>query len=205
MAPADSASKDPRTAPSGTARSGQVAMMLMRAVQAGDRRAFAKLYDLYTPRLNALALKILGNATDAEDVLQQTWLETWNRAKDFDGRRGSVGGWLLTRTRSRAIDLLRRRRSQRLRVAARGAADTGEREPAPANADAELRMDSAEAETALDGLRAEYRGVLRIAYFEGKSQSEIAELLGVPLGSVKTWMRRGLEELRQRMGEGGTR
>ena len=179
---------------------------LIRGVAGGDERAFASLYDRYGPILFGLLLRILHSRPEAEDVLQEVFLQVWQQAHSFDAARGRAITWLVTLARSRAIDRLRALDS-RERAARRSAEDA----PPQANGeegadDAALRSECAGVvRDALAELPEEQRQVLLLAYLEGMSQSEIAAAKGQPLGTVKTRTRAGLrrlsELLRARLGE----
>ena len=179
---------------------------LIRGVAGGDERAFASLYDRYGPILFGLLLRILHSRPEAEDVLQEVFLQVWQQAHSFDAARGRAITWLVTLARSRAIDRLRALDS-RERAARRSAEDA----PPQANGeegadDAALRSERAGVvRDALAELPEEQRQVLLLAYLEGMSQSEIAAAKGQPLGTVKTRTRAGLrrlsELLRARLGE----
>ena len=179
---------------------------LIRGVAGGDERAFASLYDRYGPILFGLLLRILHSRPEAEDVLQEVFLQVWQQARSFDAARGRAFTWLVTLARSRAIDRLRALDS-RERAARRSAEDAppqGEGEEAAD--DAALREERAGVvREALAELPEEQRQVLLLAYLEGMSQSEIAAAKGQPLGTVKTRTRAGLrrlsELLRARLGE----
>src|SRR5262245_12477326 len=167
----------------------------VRRIQAGDQRALAELYDRYTPLVYPVALRILRNAADAEEVVQQSWLQIWKGAAGYDARRGAVAAWLLTVVRSRALDRYRS-------VAARRRAE--ERvDPEPLvppeepTVSATRRELSERVKQALSALSQPQRQALEIAYFEGLSQSEVAERLKTPLGTVKSWTRQGLSRLRE--------
>ena len=179
---------------------------LIQGVAGGDERAFASLYDRYGPILFGLLLRILHSRPEAEDVLQEVFLQVWQQARSFDAARGRAFTWLVTLARSRAIDRLRALDS-RERAARRSAEDAppqGEGEEAAD--DAALREERAGVvREALAELPEEQRQVLLLAYLEGMSQSEIAAAKGQPLGTVKTRTRAGLrrlsELLRARLGE----
>ena len=179
---------------------------LIQGVAGGDERAFASLYDRYGPILFGLLLRILHSRAEAEDVLQEVFLQVWQQARSFDAARGRAFTWLVTLARSRAIDRLRALDS-RERAARRSAEDAppqGEGEEAAD--DAALREERAGVvREALAELPEEQRQVLLLAYLEGMSQSEIAAAKGQPLGTVKTRTRAGLrrlsELLRARLGE----
>ncbi|HTM57758.1 MAG TPA: sigma-70 family RNA polymerase sigma factor [Candidatus Udaeobacter sp.] len=164
-------------------------------LEAGDAQALAELYDRYTPLLYPVARRILRSTADAEDALQDVWLQVWKRSATYDPRRGSVAAWLLTVTRSRALD---RYRSLASRRNAESKVDPTESVP-PANpsAVAASAQVGERVRSALSTLQPQQRQVLEIAYFEGLSQSEIAERLSAPLGTVKSWTRQGLTRLKE--------
>jgi len=168
----------------------------MERLKSGDPRALRELYDRYTSLLYPVALRIVGNPTDAEDAVQRSWVQAWQTAASYDPRRGPVAAWLLTMVRSRALDLARST------VSRRRAEDAAEQEPPNAPPDdpagsAERTALRENITRALRELSADQRQVLEIAYFEGLSQSEVATRLGAPLGTVKSWTRQGLEKLRE--------
>jgi RNA polymerase sigma-70 factor (ECF subfamily) len=173
---------------------------LLHAVARGDEAALARLYDAYRVILFGLLVRILNSREEAEDILQEVFVQVWRRAKDFDEKRGRPFTWLVTLARSRAIDRLRQLGArQRLAV---GAAQ--EQEQADNVSDA--LTDSVRAEQqavvrrALAELPEEQRTTLLLAYFDGLTQSEIAAKLNAPLGTVKTRMRSGMTKLRALLG-----
>ena len=180
---------------------------LLRAVARGDERALGSLYDHYSPILFGLLLRILKDRPEAEDVLQEVFLQIWQRASSFDAERGRPFTWLVTLARSRAIDRLRAVDSRER--AARRSAEDGRPEALPesewADAAAERSEQASVVRAALAELPEEQRRTLLLAYLDGMSQSEIAARTGQPLGTVKTRTRAGLKKLGQllrgRMGE----
>jgi RNA polymerase sigma-70 factor, ECF subfamily len=179
----------------------------LRATARGDEPAFARVYDRYGPILFGLLLRILRSRAEAEDVLQEVFLQVWQRAHSFDPGRGRAFTWLVTLARSRAIDRLRASDSRER--AARASAEEAPPEPAAGEwADtAAVRAERAEAvRQALAELPEEQRQVLLLAYLEGMSQTEIAAAKSQPLGTVKTRTRTALrklsESLRARLGQG---
>jgi RNA polymerase sigma-70 factor (ECF subfamily) len=178
---------------------------LLRAVARGDESAFARVYDRFSPILLGLLLRILRSRAEAEDVLQEVFLQVWQQARSFDASRGRAFTWLVTLARSRAIDRLRAVDS-RERAAQRSAEAPPPTPPAAGWADEEaIRAERAEAvRGALGELPEEQRQVLLLAYLEGMSQTEIAAAKNQPLGTVKTRTRAGLkklsESLRTRLG-----
>jgi RNA polymerase sigma-70 factor, ECF subfamily len=168
---------------------------LLRAIAGGDEGALAALYDRYRVILFGLLLRILHSRAEAEDCLQDIFLQAWRRASDFDEARGRPFTWLVTLARSRAIDRLRAL-SSRDRTAQDAARDVRE-ETSDAVKDAIRSEQSAVVRGALATLSPEQRRVLEMAYFEGLTQTEIAARLGLPLGTVKTRTRSGMNKLRE--------
>jgi RNA polymerase sigma-70 factor (ECF subfamily) len=172
---------------------------LVRQLQAGNTDALAMLYDRYAPMVYTLALKMLQNAAEAEDLTQEAFVNFWQQQK-YDPERGSVGSYLATYTRSRALDRLRvgggRRNIMKKVQRMTGATP---RPPTPLEEAAQSERQQ-QLQEALNHLSPAEREVLEIAYFEGLSQSQIAQRLGIPLGTVKTRSRQGLLRLRDRLG-----
>jgi RNA polymerase sigma-70 factor (ECF subfamily) len=168
---------------------------LLHAVSRGDETALAAIYDRYRLILFGLILRILHDRQEAEDVLQEAFLQVWRRAADFDESRGRVFTWLVTIARSRALD--------RLRASGARARLTDQAAQAPADQVGDAAEDALKSETgtivrqALAELPEEQRRALLLAYFEGLTQSEIAVRLDEPLGTIKTRMRSGLIKLRE--------
>lgn len=171
---------------------------LLAAMARGDDAALAALYDRYRLILFGLIQRILHSRAEAEDVLQEVFLQAWQKAADFDESRGRPFTWLVTLARSRAIDRLRSL-GARDRLATASAREATE-EVADAADDAILSEQSEIVREALKELPEDQRQVLLLAYFEGFTQSEIAGRLGAPLGTVKTRMRSGMMKLREILG-----
>jgi RNA polymerase sigma-70 factor (ECF subfamily) len=168
---------------------------LLTAIAARDEAALAQLYDRYRAILFGLLMRILNNREEAEDVLQEVFLQVWRRAGDFDENRGRPFTWLVTLARSRGIDRLRSLAS-RERVAMAGANEASE-EVSDAATDAIRSEQRGVVNDALSQLPEDQKRPLMLAYFDGLTQSEIAMQLGAPLGTVKTRMRSGMMKLRE--------
>jgi RNA polymerase sigma-70 factor, ECF subfamily len=175
--------------------------LVARAAQ-GEERAIATLYDRYGAVLYAVAFRIVGQPADAEEVVLEAFAQAWRDAARFNADRGSVPGWLTTIARSRALDLVRAR-ARRERITASAAAERldsplamGEVGLDPGGA---LDQDERRRQVrqALEALSPPQRQAIELAYFEGLSQSEIAERLQEPLGTVKTRVRLGMQKLRE--------
>jgi RNA polymerase sigma-70 factor, ECF subfamily len=175
---------------------------LMQLVQRGDPRAFELLYDRHGGAAFSLAYRMTGNRTAAEDVSQEAFLSIWRSRLRYQPERGSVRTWLLGIVHNRAIDALRRSLVQeRKRTTTEG---LEERQEAPERTEVEAarRDEARQVRSALDTLPAEQRRTIELAYFGGFSQSQIAEMLEMPIGTVKGRMRLGLEKMRQHLVEG---
>ncbi len=171
---------------------------LLKAIAAQDEAAeasLAQLYDRYRVILFGLLMRILNNREEAEDVLQELFMQVWRRAADFDENRGKPFTWLVTMGRSRGIDRLRML-AARERTAVAAARDEAEA-ISDAATDAFRSEQRGLVTNALAQLPDEQKRPLMLAYFEGLSQSEIAAHLGAPLGTVKTRMRTGMIKLRE--------
>jgi RNA polymerase sigma-70 factor (ECF subfamily) len=167
---------------------------LIARIRGGDETAVTAVYDRHAAPLLALAYRILGDRADAEDVVLEALARVWREAERFDAARGSLRAWLTVMVRSRALDLIRaRRRSERLTAdAARGNPEAAVVLGDPAEEDERRGRVLA----ALAELPAPQREAIELAYYGGLSQSEIAERLGAPLGTVKTRIRDGMQKLR---------
>jgi RNA polymerase sigma-70 factor (ECF subfamily) len=174
---------------------------LCNAAIAGNAAGFGLAYDQYAPVIYGLLLRILHDADDAQEVLQETFLAAWTNARSYDAARGSELAWLITMARSRGIDKLRarERRGQREEDAAReisiARSNVDQRGSDPV-AFHELRT---AVRAALQELPDAQRSALELAYFDGLSQSEIATRTGEPLGTIKTRMQLGMKRLRERL------
>jgi RNA polymerase sigma-70 factor (ECF subfamily) len=187
-------------APSRQAASTIDPQLLARVVK-GDHQAFSHLYDQSSALLYSMALRILGNRDEAAELLQDVYLEVWRKVARYDVGRGTPVAWLITLTRSRAIDRLRARASRAQHVtkdATDGSmtANVADRSPGPfeAHADQELR---GLVGSALASLPQAQQQAIELAYYEGLSHMEIAARLNQPLGTVKTRIKLGMSKLRE--------
>lgn len=173
--------------------------VLLRRIAARDPKALRELYDRCASVALAVAHRILRSAPEAQDVLQDAFVEAWRNAGQFDARRGTAVAWLIAITRSRALDRLRARAaSDRARTALK--AEEPPAVPLPIES-ATQRQERDRLQQALATLPSEQRDTLQLAYFEGLTQVEIAARLGEPLGTVKTRCRLALEKLARILGE----
>jgi RNA polymerase sigma-70 factor (ECF subfamily) len=175
------------------ARAGAAEESLLRRMAAGDAQALQKLYERCSPTVLAMALRMLRSRGEAEDVVQDAFVETWKRAATFDPRRGTAFSFVLAIARSRALDRLRSRGAEGRATQAFAREEQGT-VPLPIES-AQQRQDRDRIQGALSTLPPEQRAVLDLAYFEGLSQTEIAARTGEPLGTVKTRCRLALEKL----------
>lgn len=172
---------------------------LLRGVLARDQSALAKLYDLTADRVNAVALRVLGNAHDAEEVVVDTFQQVWARAGQYEAGRGSVLRWLLVIGQTRALDL-RRRLRDRARTQTLHPDDDDPAYTAREDRTVTDLLDAVAGGTAvhaaLAALTAQQRRLVELAFLRELSHQEIAAAEGLPLGTVKSHIRRGLLALR---------
>jgi RNA polymerase sigma-70 factor, ECF subfamily len=170
---------------------------VMQLVQRGDPRAFELLYDRHGGAAFSLAYRMVGNRVTAEDITQEAFLSIWRSRLRYEAARGSVRTWVLGIVHHRGIDALRRHAvHDRRRTGLEGVEETfeaGER----TDVEAARRQEARSVRHALEALPEEQSRVIELAYFGGFSHSQIAEMLEMPLGTVKGRMRLGLEKLRQ--------
>ncbi|HWC86054.1 MAG TPA: sigma-70 family RNA polymerase sigma factor [Solirubrobacteraceae bacterium] len=172
---------------------------LMVRLSQGDADAFDLIYERHADAAFSLAYRISGSRAAAEEVAQDAFLALWRNGGRYEPSRGSVRNWILGIVHNRAIDALRRA----VRHDSRRAGDEGlaERLMAPDRTDEEVgrRQDAGTVRTLLDDLPGDQRRVIELAYFAGFTHTEIADMLAIPVGTVKGRMRLGLEKLRLRM------
>ncbi len=175
---------------------------LLRAAQDRDAASFGAFYDRHAPFVFGLCLRMLGRREEAEDAIQEIFLQAWNQADRFKPSVGSPGAWITVIARSRCLDRLRRRQ---VRKALETPLETDEEGSDPMTSFAspetpvldalENEENRARARQALSALPAEQRAALEAAFYEGLTQTQVAEKLGEPLGTIKTRMRLGLRKL----------
>jgi RNA polymerase sigma-70 factor (ECF subfamily) len=190
------------TGPSDRARDRE----LLARVARGDVAALRALYDQHASRAITIAFRILRNREEAEDVVQETFLEVWRRSAQFDPGRGGAVAWVVTIARSRAIDRLRARTIAG-RTIASASEDADGLLPAPPPSPAvetERRRDERRVAAALDALPPAQRRTIELAYFEGLSQSEIAAKTASPLGTVKMRVKLAMAKLAALLGDENT-
>lgn len=172
---------------------------LLVRIAARDQDAFAQLYDMMSSRVFGLILRVLVNRSLSEEVLQEVFLEVWQSASKFAPNKGQGRSWLLTIAHRRAVDRVRASQASSDRDVRAGFRDL--EAPRDDVADTvEMRIEGRRVTEALAALPEPQREALALAYFGGYSQSEIAALVGAPLGTIKTRMRDGLSRLRTEMG-----
>lgn len=175
----------------GDARNARLADLLYRSAS-GDRAAFAALYRETAPTLFAWLLRLLRRRALAEEVLQDVFVSVWQHAAEYDAAKGRVMSWLARMTRNRALDRLRRER-RLVPLDELAAAEEGGEAPEEPRSHVEERALAECFEALAEGPRRS----LRLAYLSGLSHEEIARALGAPLGTVKSWVRRGLASLKR--------
>jgi len=164
---------------------------LLALVQRGDEGAMASLFDRYSKVVYSVALRVLRDPASAEDVLQEIFMQVWRNPESFVATRGSLGGWLAVVSRNRSIDALRRRKPTD------STDDIVLASPYNLGEEAERNAMIEKTRTVMVTLPSEQRKTLEMAFFDGLTHSEIAEMTGDPLGTVKTRIRTALQSLRK--------
>jgi RNA polymerase sigma-70 factor (ECF subfamily) len=172
---------------------------LLRRVARGDERAFASLYDLVASRVYGLVVRVVRDPAQAEEVTQEAMVDVWRRAPSFDADRGSAITWVLTLAHRRAVDRVRSAQSaveRERKVAARDAASEFDE----VTEQVAVRLEQQQVRRCLGSLTALQKEAVTLAYYGGYTYRQVAELLSVPLPTIKTRMRDGLVRLRDCLG-----
>jgi RNA polymerase sigma-70 factor (ECF subfamily) len=172
---------------------------LLTRVAGGDQLAFGELYDQTAPRVLGLVKRLLKDHAQSEEVTQEVFLEIWQTATRFDTARGSASSWMLTMAHRRAVDRVRASQAGRDRDLRIGVRDL-DTDFDSVTESVEIRIEHERVERALGRLTELQRQAVRLAYYGGYSHSEVAAMLGVPIGTVKTRLRDGMIRLRDEMG-----
>lgn len=167
---------------------------LLQQTGCNDQKAFAELYKRTSSKLFGVCLRMLRDRGEAEEVLQETFTTVWRRAGSFDASRASAITWLVTLSRNKAIDRLRQHREELLDDPSR-LDETVDEQPTPA-ADAETSQEYRRLQQCLDELEPQQQRSVREAFFTGATYNELATRCKVPLGTMKSWIRRSLMQLR---------
>jgi len=167
---------------------------LAAELQRRDTNAMEELYDRYGRLAYSVILRIVRDAGIAEDLVQETFIRVWNRVQFYDASKGAIGPWLLAIARYRAIDYLRSVRSRDY-----VAYDEAEADRRSLTAEAAAFENGRRVRAAMRKLVPNHLRVIEMAYFEGLSQLEVAERMGAPLGTVKSWVRMALRSLREEL------
>ena len=173
---------------------------LLSTVAKGDQGAFATLYDRVGGQVYGLVRRVLRDPSQSEEVTQEVLLEVWRSASRFDRSRGSANGWIMTMAHRRAVDRVRSEQSSRNRDERIAVRDSGEAAFDSVAEDVEIRLEQQQVRQALDGLTDLQREAIELAYYQGYTYRQVAELLDTPLGTVKTRLRDGLIRLRDTIG-----
>ena len=166
---------------------------LMRSVASGNRGALAELYRRTSAKLFGICVRVLGSEAEAEDVLQEVYLIVWNKADRFDPAKASPITWLAVLARNKAIDRLRVRKLPTDPIESAG--EVGDDRPSALDV-LETVQEQQRLAGCLDELEEQQRAMIRAAFLDGATYPELAEREGVPLGTMKSWIRRGLLRLR---------
>jgi RNA polymerase sigma factor (sigma-70 family) len=161
----------------------------------GDNAALQTVYRLTSAKLFGVCLRILGERSEAEDNLQEVYVTVWRKAVDFDPARASPMTWLIAITRNRAIDRLRATRQSRHMDPIDAANEIADATPGADSAMESMQI-NAKLHGCLDGLAAHERAALRGAYFDGNTYEDLAARMSVPLGTMKSWIRRAMIKLK---------
>lgn len=172
---------------------------LLQRAATGDQAAFGELYDALAPRVLGLITRLVVDRSQSEEVAQEVFLEVWQSATRFDPNKGRAVGWIMTIAHRRAVDRIRAAQASRDRDVRVGIRDLPQEYDQVAEA-VEVRIEHRRVEVAMSRLSDAQREAVGLAYYGGLTQSEIADRLGIPLGTVKTRLRDGMIRLRDELG-----
>ena len=167
---------------------------LLSRIADGDHASFIDLYDATSAKLYGVILRILKRRDLADEIMQDVYLKIWRNAGDFDAARASPITWMATIARNRALDDVRRKQHQSIEDTP-SASEVVDPQPL-ASDDIELAEDLARLERCLDALGEEKKTLIKLAYLEGLSRQQLAERSGQPVATIKTWLHRGLKQVR---------
>jgi RNA polymerase sigma-70 factor (ECF subfamily) len=174
---------------------------LLKRIQRADQRALSSLYDRYAPVLYPFSLRITGSHEAAEDLVQDVFVHVWEKAGSYAAHNGSPYAWIVALCRTKGMEKLRstnqkRRGHEDDGAPSRGASEGGEKNAAPETI-VTLKSFTEEVRSSLRSLSKLELRLLELSYYEGQSQSDLARMLRIPLGTIKAKMRRGIQKLRQ--------
>jgi RNA polymerase sigma-70 factor (ECF subfamily) len=172
---------------------------LLQRVARGDEAAFEQLYDLVAPMVHGVVRGVVRNPALSEEVTQEVLVEAWRTSPRFDPARGSARSWLITMARRRAVDRVRSVQAAADRDAAAGAQSV-ERDVDVVSEAVEIRLEQQQVRRCMGGLTELQREAVSLAFYSGHTHREVSQLLGVPLGTIKTRLRDGLIRLRDCLG-----
>jgi RNA polymerase sigma-70 factor (ECF subfamily) len=170
--------------------------VLLVQVALGNRAAFAELYQGTSSRLFGICLRVLNQRSEAEDALQDVYTAVWRKAAQFDPSKASATAWLSMVARNKSIDRLRSLPFHQVRASLEASEEIEDPGASPAQA-AQTETDRAQLEHCLERLEPKRRSLIRSAFFDGLTYEELAAKIEAPLGSIKSWIRRGLLQLRE--------
>jgi RNA polymerase sigma-70 factor, ECF subfamily len=195
----DQSSVSPKHSADASARNAALVALVKRISQ-GDEAAVAELYDMTSSIVYGLALRVLGEVSNAEEVVLDVYTQVWRQAGTYDEARGAPLAWLLTIARTRSVDRLRSGRQRRQRTEPFETSDTTPVSTENPELAAEIAERRRLVRSALEELNSDQRQAIELAYYSGLSHSEIAARLNEPLGTVKTRIRLGMIKLREHLG-----
>jgi RNA polymerase sigma-70 factor (ECF subfamily) len=176
----------------------EIEALLVQRVASGDRTAFCELYERMQRRVFGLAMRVLRDSAQSEEVAQEVFLEVWQSATQFEADRGSAVAWMLRKAHCKAVDRVRSSEARTARDMRAGLRDMFEADDTLVEV-VELRIESERIGRALLNLPAAQREAVTLAHLDGYSHSEVSEMLHIPVGTVKTRIRTGISRLREEL------